>query len=168
MSSRTITGWVGDDYPNVLPLDLGALVALTAERTAHYAMDGPDAAVEFLSQFPGGDLGFVRLGPQRRLFGVAMYHQMHCLDMLRVEIVRAGERSDDDDWVRHMHHCMSYLRQAILCAADVTLEHEVGHTQDVGQGLGVTHVCRDWSKVYKFTDDNWEDWQRYLNETSSR
>lgn len=51
--------------------------------------------------------------------------------------------------VNHMFHCMDYLRQTILCNADLTIEWEAltvkerlptGHID----GYGVTHQCRDW------------------------
>jgi hypothetical protein len=52
--------------------------------------------------------------------------------------------------VNHMFHCMDYLRQTILCNADLTVEWEAltegkeklptGHID----GYGVTHQCRDW------------------------
>ena len=35
------------------------------------------------SMTPAGSGGFVRLGPQKRLFGVAMYHQLRCLRVLQ-------------------------------------------------------------------------------------
>lgn len=55
--------------------------------------------------------------------------------------------------VNHMFHCMDYLRQTILCNADLTVEWEAltegeeklptGHID----GYGVMHQCRDWVSV---------------------
>lgn len=59
----------------------------------------------------------------------------------------------------HASHCLNYLRQTILCAADLTLEPEIElGSGNVGEGLGVTHVCKDWSKVHEFATRNWEEW----------
>lgn len=168
----------------MLPLDLGPPVALTLEDTRHYALDTPDAPAEYRSLYPGDGLGFIRLGPDRRFFGLAIYHQMHCLDSLREAILgkhhmRAGYALRDGGQeaegkgaaqrkrdVEHSAHCLNYLRQGILCAADVTLEPEIAEgAQDVGEGLAVTHVCRDWSKVYEFAERNWEEWVAWQNGT---
>lgn len=142
-------------------------MALTLEDSRHYALDTPDAAAEYRSMYPGDDLGFVRLGPNRRFFGLVMYHQIHCLDSLREAILGQGHhggagagagRTKRD--VEHAQHCLNYLRQGILCAADTTLEPEVVEgSQDVQEGLGVTRMCRDWGKVYDFVDNNYREWQ---------
>jgi hypothetical protein len=70
--------------------------------------------------------------------------------------------------VTHADHCLNYLRQTILCAADMTLEPELvlgsGH---VGQGVGVTHVCRDWTKAYDFVMENTREHDRYLANNGS-
>ena len=71
-----------------------------------------------------------------------------------------GKRDDDDaDTGLHWAHCLNYLRQTILCNPDLTLEPEIEEgSGDVGEGLHVTHVCRDWSKVHAFVSKNWDDW----------
>lgn len=69
-----------------------------------------------------------------------------------------------------MHHCINYLRQLILCQPDLTLEpqsyflHDQLHKQGV-DGLGVTHTCRDWTQVYAALEDNWAEYQIWLNGT---
>ncbi|PCH37446.1 hypothetical protein WOLCODRAFT_84396, partial [Wolfiporia cocos MD-104 SS10] len=161
--------WVGDDYPNALPVDLGEPVALTLEDTHHYGIDTPDADAEWHSLVVVGDFGFVRLGPQKRFFGLSMFHQLHCLDVLRTGLAGKGHvasgatRSDDKN---HQQHCLNYLRQAILCSADATLEPEVGEgSRNVGKGLGVTHVCRDWRKLYDYAAENSVEWHQWQNQT---
>lgn len=145
-------------------------MALTLEDSRHYALDTPDAAAEYRSIYPGGDLGFIRLGPNRRFFGLVMYHQIHCLDSLRQAILHQGQHGGKTKRdVEHAQHCLNYLRQGILCAADTTLEPEVEEgSQDVGEGLGVTRVCRDWGKVYDFVEENYREWQLWnaVNGTS--
>lgn len=55
--------------------------------------------------------------------------------------------------INHMFHCMDYLRQTILCNADLTVEWEAltvkerlptGHID----GYGITHQCRDWVSFF--------------------
>jgi hypothetical protein len=77
--------------------------------------------------------------------GVAMFHQMHCLQIVRSAIVQGGAD-------HHTGHCLNLLRQTVLCASDTTLDAlNQGNATD---GLGSVHVCRDWQKVYDFVEEN--------------
>ncbi|KAJ7189033.1 hypothetical protein C8R46DRAFT_1157776 [Mycena filopes] len=133
----------GDDYPHQLPLDL-PLVALTLEDTERYSLSDFNSYTDWRTTdlFPRGN-GFVRLGPE----GIAMFHQMHCLQKIRDVIVLG---SPD----HHTRHCLNLLRQTVLCASDTTLDplNSEGGTD----GVGVVHVCRDWQKVYDFVEENQE------------
>ncbi|TFK75557.1 hypothetical protein BDN72DRAFT_892074 [Pluteus cervinus] len=185
--------WLEDDFPNSLPVELDT-VAMKIENSHHYNVDSPDSTAEYLSLYPG-DLGFLRLGPNKRFFGISLYHQLHCLDSLRLAIAGtphtharrpsprpfeerdleqgldsnekssrdpAQEESSDHDPAWHVNHCLNYLRQTILCNADLTLEPEIKlGSQDVGEGLGVTHVCKDWSGLYDFAEQNTKEWQEW-------
>ncbi|PSS34213.1 hypothetical protein PHLCEN_2v1723 [Hermanssonia centrifuga] len=163
--------WLGDDYPPYLPLDLGEPVALTLENSRHFQLDSPDADDEWQTVYPGPNNGFLRLGPHRRFFGISLYHQMHCLESLR-QAVNGKSHHHHRSLVEHRElykrgpqhtsHCLNYLRQTLLCAADLTLEPEIAEgVQNVGQGLAVTHVCRDWSKVHEYVKKNGEDWKEW-------
>lgn len=50
----------------------------------------------------------------------------------------------------HIEHCFDYLRQSIMCAADMTIEQarvdSDGHRRAV-DGWKTTHQCREWGKV---------------------
>ena len=106
--------------------------------------------------YPDG-YGFVRLGPERRIPCVSMFHQLHCVDKLR----RALDNPDDPiSTIPHLQHCLNYIRQMILCAADLTLEPvDIGHE---ASGVGVTHTCRDWRTVYDTVDRNYAEWTEYF------
>ena len=58
----------------------------------------------------------------------------------------------------HLEHCFDYLRQAILCAGDTTIEwaRESGDGQVDGQvdGWGVEHQCRSSKTIFDFTANN--------------
>ncbi|KAH7907580.1 hypothetical protein BJ138DRAFT_1014251, partial [Hygrophoropsis aurantiaca] len=77
--------------------------------------------------------GFVKL--RWRAFGISMFHQM-CLQMIRHAVLYPNTAGG------HTHHCLNLLRQAVLCAADVTLSGM--------DGVGVVHVCRDWGCVCRY------------------
>lgn len=171
-----LLAWVGNDFPNALPLDLGP-VAIAIENSRHYALDSPDADAEYESMYPG-ELGFLHLGPNRRFFGVSMYHQLHCLNSLRQAIVHASKRhqgghsqkkNEKREQVAHVDHCLNYLRQTILCSADLTLEPEIVlGSQEVGEGLGVVHVCKDWGALHEFIERNTDEWKEWQNGTAER
>ncbi|KAH7924979.1 hypothetical protein BV22DRAFT_1112544 [Leucogyrophana mollusca] len=143
--------YVGDDHPTRLPIDL-PYVALEIEDTPRYGISNPEAWSEWRNTdlFSKGN-GFVRLGEQGRTFGVSMFHQMHCLQMIRKAVI---ERNSADG---HTHHCLNLMRQAVLCASDTTLDPldvDDGERLIGTDGIGVVHVCRDWERVYDFVRTN--------------
>lgn len=142
-----ITAFVGDDYPQYYPVDLGA-VSFTPEDTVHYQISSNDAENEWDSIFPDGG-GFLLLGPQRRAFGLSLFHQMHCLVRIRRAI---GARQPSI----HAHHCLNYLRQAIICEADSTIEPVVPSPGERTVYAETSRTCKDWEKVYKLVSDNYE------------
>ncbi|KAG2035912.1 hypothetical protein BDR03DRAFT_983376 [Suillus americanus] len=142
--------YIGDDHPIELPLDL-EIVALTFEDSKYYSTSGLTAWSEWnlLDHFPEGH-GFVRLGPNGRLFGVSMFHQIHCLQTIRLALINGPNG--------HSGHCLNFLRQAILCNSDTTLDPVYINGSTAGSdGLGVTHICRDWSQVYAYIKENQMD-----------
>ncbi|OAX31900.1 hypothetical protein K503DRAFT_794868 [Rhizopogon vinicolor AM-OR11-026] len=128
--------YIGDDHPTELPLRLDT-VALTFNNSEHYSISGLMAWSEWnsLDYFPRGH-GFVRLGPNGRTFGVSMFHQIHCLQMIRLALIHGPN--------------------AFLCSSDLTLvplSDGLNGTMDA-DGSGVTHICRDWSQVYAYVTEN--------------
>lgn len=139
--------YIGNDHPIELPLDL-EIVALTFEDSKYYSTSGLTAWSEWnlLDHFQQGH-GFVRLGANGRLFGVSMFHQLHCLQMIRLALINGPND--------HSGHCLNFLRQAILCNSDTTLDPVYTNGSVSGSsGLGVTHICRDWSQVYAYIEEN--------------
>lgn len=100
----------------------------------------------------------------KKLLTVSRFHQLHCLTSFRraLQNVREGvdigvDQNDDSHWP----HCLYYLRQAILCSADDTIErgHSFGSKilanntiEVVRWGIidGITdwRTCRDSDKLY--------------------
>ncbi|KAI5927177.1 hypothetical protein F4810DRAFT_433128 [Camillea tinctor] len=110
------------------------------------------------------------VGPDR--YSISMFHQLHCLGMIRESyyaMVRQ-ERPDiygqellsDEEQKEtqrtHIGHCFDYIRQAIMCAGDLTLEGllktpsgELGSSVD---GWGITHQCRSWDQAVSWTQQH--------------
>lgn len=160
--SHTVpAAYIGDDYPTDLPTRMRP-VALTFASTARFdlAASPAEAHAEWLAlRVPWGHQGYVRLGPARRQFAVALFHELHCVDTLARATFNASEESASAE---HVHHCLNYLRQAFLCAADAHLEPGDSVARDHGRaGEGATRVCRDWSAVYTAAQGNFDAWREW-------
>lgn len=158
--------YLAEDYPEYLPLpgrvdgDNNGRVALTVEESVHFSLSRDDGESIWRASTPTGG-GYVHLGAEMRLYSVAMFHQLHCIERLREALVGEGDG-------HHTQHCLNYLRQFILCQPDLTLEEgnfmernfemeEDGHG-DVRMPVGRTHMCSDWSVVYDAMEGNWDEW----------
>ncbi|KAJ7664449.1 hypothetical protein DFH06DRAFT_323729 [Mycena polygramma] len=128
---------------------------MTMEESRHYAVTGPDALDEWASGTPVG-YGYVRLGPESRGFSLAMFHELHCLHVMRLPL--DGKASAHT--LGHMQHCLNYLRQFILCSPNLTLEPVDVLTREFEENrVGATHVCRDWTQMYEEMENNWREWE---------
>jgi hypothetical protein len=93
-----------------------------------------------------------------------MYHQLHCLNHLRLGYYKAkkgieSENSDPHVEPVHIRHCFDYLRQSLICAADSNLEPV--HL-DLGgvTGWSSARVCRDHQRLAELT----AEWKCVKNE----
>lgn len=95
---------------------------------------------------------------------LAVFHQMHCLyhmqaymDVLAMQI-RAGNTTLDERKLIHNDHCFNYLRNAIMCTADTTLEGQIEGEDWDGEagtdGTGAMHVCKNWDEVVSWAERN--------------
>lgn len=48
----------------------------------------------------------------------------------------------------HVDHCFDYLRQAIMCVGDISLEHSVVPDEFGFNGWGTAHQCADWQTMW--------------------
>ena len=80
-----------------------------------------------------------RSGP---LYEASWAHSLHCLyyvlDSYHALVVN-GPTGDEN--THHAGHCFEYIRNSILCSADMTLEGAVSAI--TAAGVGQKHVCRD-------------------------
>ncbi|KAK2041680.1 hypothetical protein LZ31DRAFT_448567, partial [Colletotrichum somersetense] len=94
-------------------------------------------------------------------YGVSMYHQLHCLTMIRkyftnLTTVNDGNRlaSHED----HLLHCIDYLSQAAVCAADDTIEPARIKTMPSGKrvavidGLENPHYCANSQRLHELVE----------------
>ncbi|KAL7956596.1 hypothetical protein V8C34DRAFT_288384 [Trichoderma compactum] len=121
--------------------------------------------------------------PYSEQYCISMFHQLHCLATLKTAFAKLlrreqkqaqspgeGAHDHNNDEVEqsdnhldhltdasHLDHCFDYLRQAIMCAGDMTLEkaHIInGVPADAVDGWEVEHQCRDWSTMFDFAAKN--------------
>ncbi|KAK1974637.1 hypothetical protein LZ30DRAFT_607504, partial [Colletotrichum cereale] len=87
-------------------------------------------------------------------------HQLHCLYYVMNaydQLVRNGRTGSENIIPQghhsvHTNHCFDYLRQAILCTADMTLEGGVPGEEKGTDGFGHAHICRDHRKVVEWIE----------------
>jgi hypothetical protein len=132
---------------------------MTFGESVHYgdARD-PLANAEWHSMRPTDHLGYVRLGPDHRLFTVSLFHSLHCLDIIQHGIINQTQLVDGYS-PHHFQHCMNYLRQLFLCAADATLEPiDFRPSNRSFYSPPFDRQCRDWSAVYDVVHDYHTAW----------
>lgn len=162
MHSLTATPFLfTDNSPAKLPINLQT-VALEVVDSERYGMYDDN---DWASVTPAGH-GFVKVGDGENYYAISMYHQLHCLNGFRKMLggeQRNASRVEHDEM--HVMHCLSYLRQMVLCSADITLEpafsaeNTDGRKTQAAYGTGVTHECRDWVEVRTFAEENYETWK---------
>ncbi|KAJ7268003.1 hypothetical protein C8J57DRAFT_1326357 [Mycena rebaudengoi] len=139
-------------YPGVAPVwDLGqlGLVKMSMEDTVRYPLRGASAKVQWESMVPKNG-GIVHVGPEKTPYMLSMFHQLKCLDILRRMYVE--DHHGELDAIGR--HCLNYLRQTVLCRADLRLES----LQDP-DGLHAIDMygdftCTDWRQVYATVEEN--------------
>ncbi|KAF9522204.1 hypothetical protein CPB83DRAFT_777449, partial [Crepidotus variabilis] len=89
---------------------------------------------------------------------LSVFHQLHCLNMIRLRIWSNSTVADEmlmsDD---HISHCVDALRQALMCAADITpmswrWKPEAQEAKLVVND--VPHTCRNFEKVKQWAKEN--------------
>ncbi|KAI0015591.1 hypothetical protein F4780DRAFT_784046 [Xylariomycetidae sp. FL0641] len=98
-----------------------------------------------------------------------MTHELHCLFMMgRIFSGVVSNVTDGlpEDWHPHFLHCIDYLRQGVMCAADIALElHDASDADDLGPldgGWNGHHVCKDYSQVTGFLESQIQDGSRIV------
>ncbi|PVH78110.1 hypothetical protein DL98DRAFT_590634 [Cadophora sp. DSE1049] len=104
--------------------------------------------------------------PNVQNYGVSMYHQLHCLMMIRTLYWQAlrGDRNlkmagnnDLEEEMGHVNHCFDYIRQGIMCAGDMSIEGAADEGDGEGphiSGVRMRHECKSWEASRKWMDEN--------------
>ncbi|TKA79592.1 hypothetical protein B0A55_03354 [Friedmanniomyces simplex] len=96
--------------------------------------------------------------PQGQIYDISLFHQLHCLANIRAHLLtlqaaldRANRQEIYDLLLKpqeeHVFHCFDYVRQALMCAGDMTVEWprtEADGRRFAVDGWGITHECKDW------------------------
>lgn len=130
---------------------------MTVENSVHYAIDTPLGIAEWNSTLPSSG-GMLYLGDDLHPFSISMFHQLRCLDIIRNEVVSQAKREKKVKSSALVHHCMNYIRQMILCRANLRLESV---RRPSGQQVTVpyvTHTCNDWTAVYDAAEKNYREY----------
>jgi hypothetical protein len=82
---------------------------------------------------------------------MSMFHQLHCLSYLASHFQQGyGGVPLKEEVAHHSAHCLNYLRQGIMCAADTTLEGKTGD----GPGEGSEHECTDYEAILQWANSH--------------
>ncbi|KAJ8062727.1 hypothetical protein OCU04_007991 [Sclerotinia nivalis] len=167
--------------PNTFPPDFPFHPVIFEEDEIYAAASSPDTNAAWDNLMPPGR-GFVLVenpekyglrpglpsinGPDR--YSVSVFHQLHCLGMIRESYNSAllgvrphiqGDENLSDESAQesnkeHIGHCFDYIRQALMCSADMTIEWAMempdGKAPFTVDGWGITHTCRNWDDVLKW------------------
>ncbi|KAJ7486860.1 hypothetical protein FB451DRAFT_1026675 [Mycena latifolia] len=155
------------DYPLQLPVEAFGHVAMTLQGSSRLELNLSDAVArdEWTAMLDGvKGYGRLRLGPERRMFVMTWFHQLHCLWEIQNALI---DRSDPQAALHHLSHCFTYLRQTLLCEANGSLEEGdfMVHT-DYSQVnyVGDTMVCNNWEKIQGRLADNFQDFEAWRTE----
>ncbi|KAJ8501846.1 hypothetical protein ONZ45_g12011 [Pleurotus djamor] len=145
--------YMESDHPRELLAEVQRVNMPFHDDPTYYGLNGANSSAEWESLLPQGG-GIVFLGGKQVPYDISMWHQLRCLNYIRRTLI-----GEDIDYTR-TSHCFHYLRQAILCSADLTLEPLPGgttHLSDLDERkdpqVPVVHTCRDWRHIYDATDE---------------
>ncbi|ETI26966.1 hypothetical protein G647_10065 [Cladophialophora carrionii CBS 160.54] len=148
--------------------------AVFADQHA-FQMPGAKGDRAWLNMFPKGD-GRVKVrDPEMRtqIYDVAVVKQLECLAFLRhILIDYSHEQHPQAHEISRAYHCLDHVRQAVLCAADTTLEpttlqdgmaprdqaqrygHEATSGAHVNPRAATLHTCKNWTAVKRWIEEN--------------
>ncbi|KAI1781370.1 hypothetical protein F4818DRAFT_35760 [Hypoxylon cercidicola] len=110
--------------------------------------------------------------PDVEVFGVSMFHQLHCLMIIRdVFWANRDSKTVEDVEVKHVNHCFDYIRQGIMCAGDMSIEGAAKMTEgesnvDRVNGYGGRHECKNYQLSRDWMDKHVPGkWNSHLHGT---
>jgi len=99
----------------------------------------------------------VPISKDREGFSLSIFHQLHCLAMLRTNYYfthSPNYNSSNEPSDIHIQHCFDLVRQGIMCAGDTTLEQSTPDGHGPGHpgvdGWYNVHRCTSWSAIWEY------------------
>lgn len=162
--------YVGSDHPRTWDIGYLPPIRINIEPTKHYQLSGHNADAEWGVALAPHD-GILHLGPRRQPYSISLFHQLRCLDIIRRDIVNDD---DDDDGSSLPHedqdhldskfklsrHCLNYMRQMVLCRADLALDPVLGRALEA-RVRPDTNLCVDWRRVYEELEKNQREYAHW-------
>jgi len=90
------------------------------------------------------------------VYSTSLTHQLHCIFIMAQTYAGLTSNTtlpEDHHW--HVIHCFDYMRQAVMCAADMSIEGLETTSPDHNggsDGWDAKHVCRDYSQVTTYLE----------------
>lgn len=124
---------------------------------------------EFLT--PGSGWVMEPTGDVPHPYAVSMYHQLHCLNFMRYDLTQSKKGVKATKAVLgHANHCYNYIRQAILCSGDSTLEPRITEQlvcDNPAPASSSLHVCKDWARIRDYVGTNYRKNLAFIRSTVS-
>ncbi|KAK8862869.1 hypothetical protein PGQ11_009104 [Apiospora arundinis] len=81
------------------------------------------------------------------VYQVSLFHSLHCLEALKFVLdSTAPDHGITEDLARtHAPHCIDWIRQEIMCSADITLDSILDEYK-------TPHQCRDFDRIWQWTE----------------
>ncbi|KAF3388054.1 hypothetical protein DPV78_012031 [Talaromyces pinophilus] len=95
---------------------------------------------------------------EKGVYLINAYHNLHCVKTLRTALVEFRDGTRQSSPWAHVVHCLLVLRDEIMCDADDTPRY-TGFQPNRKSGLGQVRMCRDWTQLEKWADENSACWR---------
>ncbi|KFY99842.1 hypothetical protein V498_00470 [Pseudogymnoascus sp. VKM F-4517 (FW-2822)] len=134
---------------NVITYNVGDQMISAAELRK---IDKPDTALKVTDP---------RTGVEGYRVGLEVFHQLHCLNLLRKTThidyygSRGGDFAEGIDGLRmHLDHCLEMLRMNLMCQSDVGLFTFEMTDEGIWPDFSTWHTCRKFDKVLDWAMEN--------------
>ncbi|KAK8098783.1 uncharacterized protein PG998_012024 [Apiospora kogelbergensis] len=81
------------------------------------------------------------------VYQVSMFHTLHCLETLRLALdgTARDQGITEDLSQTHAPHCIDWIRQEVMCSADIALNSVLDEYR-------TPHQCRDFDRIMQWTE----------------
>ncbi|KAH8884349.1 hypothetical protein GQ53DRAFT_880091 [Thozetella sp. PMI_491] len=106
--------------------------------------------------------------PDHSIYQIDVFHSLHCLYRIRTQLVSnettnlwiSQEHPNGEGPDNHTLHCIDYIRQSLICHADITLQ---GTEDFLHYSENSGHQCKDYGAIMNWVHKNlWMDHHIWL------